>query len=97
MGWDKGRYYTRSRKVNGRVLREYVGMGSVAQLAALQDALRRQKRELQARAVRQEKAELDALAADLKQLTALVDLVVRAALLATGHHQHKREWRRRRG
>jgi hypothetical protein len=30
MGWDRGRYYTRSRKVNGRVVREYVGTGPVA-------------------------------------------------------------------
>ena len=24
MGWERGRYYTRSRKVDGRVIREYV-------------------------------------------------------------------------
>jgi hypothetical protein len=34
MGWDKGRYFTRSRKVNGRVVREYVGTGEVAELIA---------------------------------------------------------------
>jgi len=31
MGWDQGRYYTRSRKVNGRVVREYIGTGRVAE------------------------------------------------------------------
>lgn len=31
MGWDKdGRYYTRSKRVNGRVAREYVGGGGGA-------------------------------------------------------------------
>ena len=29
MGWDKGKYYSRSKKVNGRVVREYVGGGRV--------------------------------------------------------------------
>ena len=45
MGWERGRYYTRSRKVNGRVDREYLGTGEAAERAARQDALARQERE----------------------------------------------------
>ena len=45
MGWDKGRYYTRSKKANGRVVREYVGAGRVAELVAQMDALERERRE----------------------------------------------------
>ena len=48
MGWEKrrrgGLYYTRSKKVRGRVVREYVGGGLLGQLAALSDAERRAKR-----------------------------------------------------
>ena len=95
MGWDKGRYYTRSRKVNGRVLREYVGAGRVAQLAAQMDALDRERRCLDALALRDEKDELNALDADIAELIETTDLVARAALVAAGFHQHKRgEWRR---
>jgi hypothetical protein len=45
MGWDRGRYYTRSRKVNGRVVREYLGTGEAAKQAARLDAITRQERE----------------------------------------------------
>jgi hypothetical protein len=97
VGWDKGRYYTRSRKVNGRVLREYVGVGEVAELAAQMDTLDRADREAERDTWRSEKAELDALDAGVKELDDLADLLVRAALLATGYRQHRRgEWRRKR-
>ena len=45
MAWERGRYYTRSRKVNGKVLREYIGRGIAGQLAARLDALVREERE----------------------------------------------------
>src|SRR5262249_2232666 len=99
MGWEKGgRYYTRSRKKGGRVMREYVGCGRVAELAAGLDALQRAHRQAE-RATRQaEKADLEALDADLNRLIELTDLVTRAALLAAGSRQHKRgAWRKRRG
>ena len=97
MGWDQGRYYTRSRKVNGRVVREYLGTGWVAELAAHLDALDRERRRLQALDLRQQKAELAALDADIQALIETTDLAARAALLAAGYHQHKRgEWRKKR-
>jgi hypothetical protein len=98
MGWDRGRYYSRSRKVNGRVDREYVGTGRVAELASQLDVLEREKRYLEALDLRQEKAELASLDAKMKTLTEETDRLARAALLAAGFHQHKRgEWRKRRG
>lgn len=97
MGWDKGRYYTRSRKVSGRVVREYVGTGEVADLAAEMDASKRADREAERKARHTEKAELDALDASVKELDELADLLARAALLAAGFRQHNRgAWRKRR-
>ena len=64
MGWDKnGRYYTRSKRVNGRVVREYVGGGRAGELVAQMDAIDRDKRETErmcARLEREEIAQLDA-------------------------------------
>lgn len=96
MAWEKG-YYYRVRKVNGRVIREYLGAGRVAELVASMDALDREQRRLEALARCQFKDELSAIDADLKAANEKIDLVARAALLAAGFHQHKRgEWRKRR-
>jgi hypothetical protein len=101
MALERG-YYYRVRRENGRVVREYVGRGRVAELMAKLDALDREKkreeRRLDAAALRNKKAELAALDADLEALIETTDLLARAALVAAGYHQHKRgEWRKRRG
>jgi hypothetical protein len=97
MGWDSGRYYSRSKKVNGRVVREYIGSGYLAELIAEMDILARERRLLDAEERRREKAELASLDAAMKALEEKTDLVVRAALTAAGYRQHKRgEWRKQR-
>jgi hypothetical protein len=97
VGWDKGRYYTRSKKVNGRVVREYYDAGQVAELAAQMDAINRADREAERAAWRAEGEEMEALDAGVRELDDLADLLARAALVAAGYRQHKRgEWRRKR-
>jgi hypothetical protein len=101
MGWESrqrgGLYYTRSRKENGRVVREYIGGGILGELAAQMDALERERREEQAARWKEEQEELDALEAPVEELSEASDLLVRAALLASGYRQHNRgEWRLRR-
>jgi hypothetical protein len=98
MGWERGRYYTRSRREGGRVVREYVGAGESAALIAQFDALERDRREAERITARIERERIDALDAPLLALNDLADLFVRVALLAAGYRQHHRgEWRRRRG
>jgi hypothetical protein len=97
MGWERGRYYTRSRKVNGRVIREYVGSGDLAELAAEMDAIERQRKQIEGAAIHAEREELQALDGTLDEVNDAADLLARAALAAAGFHQHKRgEWRKRR-
>jgi hypothetical protein len=45
MGWERG-YYYRAKKVNGRVVKEYVGPGNVGRMAELDDLFAREDREL---------------------------------------------------
>ncbi len=101
MGWESrergGLYYTRSRKENGRVVREYIGGGMLGELAAQMDAIERERREERATRWKEEQEDLDALEAPVDELSEASDLLVRAALLTRGYRQHKRgEWRLRR-
>jgi hypothetical protein len=101
MGWESrrgsGRYYTRSRKVHGHIIREYVGTGLVAELAAQQDAEARAQRLAERQRLQREAARWAAAAAPLTELSRLLDGLTAAALIAAGYHQHHRgTWRKRR-
>jgi hypothetical protein len=102
MAWEargSRRYYTRSKRVNGRVVREYVGAaGSPAvELAAAADGLRRLGREAAARERHAERERHRDAEAPLLALCVRTDVLTRAALLSAGFHRHDRgQWRRRR-
>ena len=101
MGWEKrergGLYYTRSRKVGGQVVREYVGGGILGHIAALQDAQERRRREEEAALSKDERDRLEALIAPVDQLHEAAEILYRAALLSAGFRRHQRgEWRSRR-
>lgn len=100
MGWEsrngRGSYYTRSRKVHGRVVREYFGAG--AALAAELDCLRRGVREAERAAWRGERAQVEMVEVRVEALWEAVERLMQAELTVAGYHQHARgEWRRRSG
>ena len=100
MGWETrangGHYYTRSRRIDGRVVREYIGCGEKGELAAAADAARRAEREAERAAIRAEQERIRAAERVLIDLGRTVDLVTCGALLAAGFERHKRQWRMRR-
>jgi hypothetical protein len=100
MGWEtrrNGTYYYRARKVGGRVLKEYVGAGPLAEVAAAADV--RARNECiwiaeQQRAERTSPAAIDGLLGSFIDAT---EALTRATLVLAGFHcHHGGEWRRRR-
>ncbi len=100
MGWEKRergtRVYTRSRREGGRVVREYLGAGEVAEALAHADETIRRVRELERARGRAEAGRLEVLAAPARGLDEAAEVLVRAHLLAAGWHRHKGEWRKMR-
>lgn len=100
MGWERrqrgGQYYYRSRRVGGRVIKEYLGAGSEAKLAAGVDSLRRKQRKEKRDAERQDRQSYEDALGPLQDFLARCKSIARARLLLAGYHQHDRgEWRRR--
>jgi hypothetical protein len=98
MGWERQRYYTRSKKIAGKVVREYYGKGAEGRLAAALDQKRRERKQAERQALGVERNDWNEACELLDALTAVTELLVTAVLLAEGLHQHDRgAWRRKRG
>jgi hypothetical protein len=90
------RYYFRKRQVNGRVVRRFLGRGPEAHLAAALDARRQREREAARAARRDERQRWVDAKTPLDQLIEVSALLLRAALLGSGYHQHAGgHWRKR--
>lgn len=96
MAWDKGKYYTLSRKVRGRVVREYTGCGEIGEIAAKTDELERQRRHSQRELETLEREEILAVDLAFSDLCRMVSLLQEAALASEGFNCHRGEWRKRR-
>jgi hypothetical protein len=92
-----GVYYFRSRRVGGRVVREYAGCGRVAELAAELDQLDAQRRALARREEADQIDEWRGEAGQVRSVLARANEIIATVLQAAGWHRHNREWRKRRG
>ena len=101
MGWERrgnGLYYYRAKKIRGRVVKEYVGTGLLAQFASQVDDDERQEKMARDAARREQCAALDTLDMTLKRYCDIIETTMAQLLEMAGFHRHHRgEWRRRRG
>ena len=99
MSWEQRgsqRYYYRSRKIAGRVVKEYVGGGLAGMLAAREDETHRRKQEAERVASQRDRDAFEAAAAAHEAFTWATDALMSTALLAAGYHRHDRgHWRKR--
>ena len=99
MAWEtrgKRDYLYRKKRVNGRVVSEYIGTGYQAELVARLEAIESQQAELVRDAERNEHHQQATIDAEIKQHGGRLRHLVNAVLVAAGYHQHKRQWRRKR-
>ena len=102
MAWEsrngRGRYYTRSRKINGRVVREYIGAGLAGELAAAEDEHRHAQRCAAREALQKARSPLDWADRAITRVYTEIDWRCRAAAVAGAYYRHHRgDWRRKRG
>lgn len=99
MSWEtRGgkRYYYRSKSVNGRTVKEYVGSGPKAEEAARLDAeaaVERRRKHEEFQALVAKHAEIGAL---MDQLDAECDAMMLAVMTPLGFHKYRGEWRKKR-
>jgi acyl-CoA reductase-like NAD-dependent aldehyde dehydrogenase len=98
VAWERrergGRYYIRSRREKGRVVREYGGTGPFAEIVAATDRTRRElekaEREQERDRQRRQLERLEALAAPVEELSEAAEVLVRAHLVDAGYHRRQR-------
>ena len=100
MAWERRRrgvYYYRSKRVGGRVAKQYYGADTIGQLAADLAEEGRVRRAEDAAALRTEQACLEALDRPPAALDRACTLLAAAALTAGGYRRYNDgPWRRRR-
>ena len=100
MAWERrergGHYYYRTVRDGERVQKEYIGTGEFAEALAHSDETIRRVRKLERNKGREEVERLENLTAPVLEIDEAAEVLACAALVVSGYHRHKGEWRRER-
>ncbi len=91
--WKNG-YYYRQRWQGGTCTTEYVGSGETASLIAQFDEIEQENRRADLEAFRRMVADERAIDREIGVIGVQVRDLLTLAMVATGHRQHKRQWRK---
>ena len=99
MAWEQGPrgkpYYSRTLRLGGKRVRQYLGSGPAAHAAAAADARKRAERRARIESRHNEQARFHAVDGLVLQLFELAGLIADAALVTGGYYKHGGEWRSR--
>ena len=96
MAYQRGKYWYQSIRNGQRVEKRYLGAGDFGAMLAQIDALDAERRAWERETLRATIEEQAAIDAKLDAAGAALRALTRAALLASGYHQHKGTWRKAR-
>ena len=99
MAWEErngNRYYYTKMRIGDRVVSQYFGNGELAQAIAKLSELDRERIQLERTIERDKHEEIRTINRQVNEVCTAIRNITKAALLATGHHQHKGQWRKRR-
>jgi ATPase subunit of ABC transporter with duplicated ATPase domains len=100
MGWEQrsGRFYFyEKRRVGSRVISTYMGGSALALLAEEMIAERKQERDQYRKAQEKIRHEQKQIEQQIAGAESTLAEIVRTTLRAAGYHQHKGQWRKKRG
>ena len=89
--------YYRNVWRGGKATKQYIASGMAAELVADVDQTAKEQRKQHLEAEKQARLRLGRADESITALDSCSNLLVHAALLSAGYHQHKREWRLKRG
>ena len=89
-------YYRRSRRVNGRVVTEHIGGGTMGELSASLDHSERMIRRMDSGFARADREVFGSTVRDVFEIGDFLGAVFAVLARQSGLHQHHRQWRRTR-
>ena len=89
-------YYYRKERRGRRVHSVYAGAGEIAHLLSSLDESRAEEERCKRTLKQMERERLEAEDAPIRNACSMIETLMSAALISTGFHAHKGQWRRKR-
>ena len=89
-------YFYRKRRVGKQIISQYLGTGYATHLMQLLDEHERQEAQQKRQAWQDTVDSEEQLDAMIDEVTEAMNVYADALMIATGHHRHKRQWRKQR-